>query len=159
MVRGGYTSGRNCERCFNSTEFIHCDETWVRVVACVDIAREELCDVFCAETVTHCADFAGFCGMSVLLQVCIPGEKKGRHTKLGPDLAHYLLDNWDDVVGLMILEPFRKFKSWLAICWEGDFITGEHVGKNDGVSVCCEVIGDAGIIVDVSIPAVVGKEG
>jgi len=28
---------------------------------------------------------------------------EGRHTKLGPDLAHHLLDNWDDVVGLMIL--------------------------------------------------------
>jgi len=118
-----------------------------------------LSDVFCAEAVSHCTDFAGFCGVSVLLQVCVPGgRRKGRHTKLGSDLAHHLLDNWDDVVGLMVLEPFLKLKSWGAICWDGDFITGEDVGKNDGVSVRCKVVGDAGIIVDVSIPELAGKE-
>lgn len=57
----------------------------------------------------------------------------------------------------MILQPIRKLKSWFAICYEGNFITGEHVGKNDGISICCEVIGNAGTGVDVSIPAVVGK--
>jgi len=65
--RGGYTGSRNCERCLNSAEFIQCDETWVRVVACVNLAGEKLRDVFCAETITCRADFAGFCGVSVLL--------------------------------------------------------------------------------------------
>lgn len=66
--RGGEcTSSRNCERCSNSAEFIQCDETWVRVVACVNLAGEKLRDVFCAETITYRADFAGFYRVSVLL--------------------------------------------------------------------------------------------